>query len=507
MKEKIYKKSITSLIILSVVAMIIFSSYGINRSIWLDEAFGPLFASGSIDSIIERLKTDSHPPLYCFLLSVWMKVFGQSEAALRSLSGLFYFLCVFSVYFIMRKIYDQKAGLICAFLFLLSPLIITHSQNARSYILLALFSILSTGYFFRTFIQQRNSVRNVAIYVLFNIFGTFTHYGFSFVLISQFISWVCHYYSWKLFKTYLIAGILSVLPFAIFWTPILRIQLGFNAVSWIAAPKAIHLIKVFFEFYHPFFYLFFLVLAIYHIWDKHYSGIRGRGLKKNDIKSKIQVYFKEDIVWFYLFGGSFLTLFLISFIKPLFLPRNAIISLFPLVIILFHLIRHISFSYKHIIIAYLLVAVSLVKFVRTVNSPWYEIPNRTTVQYLINNSGPRDIVIFTHLNRAALVYYLEYYNVKEKYSIISFPAEIAEHVGWINEKAMMKRESEIEDEARGLAIKLKNQLGENNKIWLFIHKRFKTPRIVKKEMDSMFTEVAIKKIKGAPFYDKIITYK
>ena len=74
MKDKTHIKSIVSLIILSVVAMVIFSSYGINRSIWLDEALGPLFSSGSIDSIIENLKTDSHPPLYYFLLSVWMKV-------------------------------------------------------------------------------------------------------------------------------------------------------------------------------------------------------------------------------------------------------------------------------------------------------------------------------------------------------------------------------------------------------------------------------------------------
>ncbi|MEF9427126.1 MAG: glycosyltransferase family 39 protein, partial [Candidatus Mariimomonas ferrooxydans] len=203
MKEMPYRISIVCFIILSVAAMVIFSSYGINRSIWLDEAIGPLFSSGSVDFIIENLRTDNHPPLYSFLLAVWMKVFGQSEAALRSLSGLFYFLSVFSVYFIVRELYDQKAGLICALLFLLSPLAIKHAQNVRSYTLLALFSILSSGYFFKTFIQQKCSARNVAIYVLFNIFGTFTHYCFAFVLISHFVSFVCHYYSWKFIKTFL----------------------------------------------------------------------------------------------------------------------------------------------------------------------------------------------------------------------------------------------------------------------------------------------------------------
>ena len=488
--------------------MVFFSSYGINRSIWLDEAICPLFSSGSINSIIENLKTDNHPPLYFFLLSVWMKVFGQSETALRSLSGLFYFLCVFSVYFIMRELYDQKTGVICALLFLLSPLAIKHAQNARSYTLLALFSILSSGYFFKTFIQQKCSAKNAAIYVLFNIFGTFTHYCFAFVLISHLVSFIFYYYSWKLIKTFLVTELLSVAPFAVFWSPILKIQLGLNTATWIPEPQLLHLVKAFFEFFHPVFYVILLILLILQFKDKCYSETHGlRGLKTYDSKSDIRSYIqKGDIVWVYLFGGSFFTLFLFSFIKLLFIARYTIVTLFPFVVILSYLIRNTTLNYKSIIIGYLLVFISIIGFVKRVNEPWHEVPNRTTAKYLVHSAKPGDIILFTYLNKVALEYYLDYYNCKEMYTIYVFPAEVAEHVGWINEKAMLERESELEEEARGLAIKLKSQLSEDNSIWFITHRRFKTPQIIKKELDSIFIETRVKAIRGAPFYNEIITY-
>src|SRR3954452_14969438 len=61
-----------------------------TQSFWLDEAIAinsaRLDLSGLIDSLAH---TEGNPPLYFLLLDGWMRLFGTSEAAVRSLSSLF----------------------------------------------------------------------------------------------------------------------------------------------------------------------------------------------------------------------------------------------------------------------------------------------------------------------------------------------------------------------------------------------------------------------------------
>lgn len=64
--------------------------YGLaHQSIWLDEAKSIQIAQKNPVDIIEGLKSDSHPPLFYFILHVWMKLFGSSETAVRALPALF----------------------------------------------------------------------------------------------------------------------------------------------------------------------------------------------------------------------------------------------------------------------------------------------------------------------------------------------------------------------------------------------------------------------------------
>ncbi|MCP4249660.1 MAG: hypothetical protein GY778_21680, partial [bacterium] len=60
-----------------------------SRPLWLDEAFSHLYANLPWSEVIELRRTGTNPPLYHFLLSGWVALFGPSAAALRSLSVLF----------------------------------------------------------------------------------------------------------------------------------------------------------------------------------------------------------------------------------------------------------------------------------------------------------------------------------------------------------------------------------------------------------------------------------
>lgn len=60
-----------------------------NSDLWLDEALTANIASRGLGDLISLLKHDGAPPLYYVLLHGWMKVFGTTDFAIRSLSGLF----------------------------------------------------------------------------------------------------------------------------------------------------------------------------------------------------------------------------------------------------------------------------------------------------------------------------------------------------------------------------------------------------------------------------------
>ena len=65
------------------------------ESYWRDEAFSILMAQHKWTDISWLTAQDFSPPLYYYLLKVWIMVFGSSEIATRSLSLLCYVMTLF----------------------------------------------------------------------------------------------------------------------------------------------------------------------------------------------------------------------------------------------------------------------------------------------------------------------------------------------------------------------------------------------------------------------------
>src|SRR5690554_643169 len=57
-----------------------------GKDLWIDEANSVVLAKTGVAGLLDGLKRDSSPPLYYLLLAGWMKVFGDGEAAVRTLS-------------------------------------------------------------------------------------------------------------------------------------------------------------------------------------------------------------------------------------------------------------------------------------------------------------------------------------------------------------------------------------------------------------------------------------
>ncbi len=109
-----------------------------GQSLWADEGNSAALALRSLDQIARDAGHDIHPPLYYWLLHVWVRVFGISEVGLRSLSALSGVLLVALTYLLGEHLSGRRVGLAAGFVAALSPFQVYYSQEARMYILLAL---------------------------------------------------------------------------------------------------------------------------------------------------------------------------------------------------------------------------------------------------------------------------------------------------------------------------------------------------------------------------------
>ncbi len=112
------------------------------QSLWADEGNSAAMAGRSLAEISARAAADIHPPGYYWLLNLWSRIFGDSEAALRALSALWGILLVWLVYQIVLRLFDRRTALIAALFAAINPFLITYSQEARMYSQLAALAAL-----------------------------------------------------------------------------------------------------------------------------------------------------------------------------------------------------------------------------------------------------------------------------------------------------------------------------------------------------------------------------
>ncbi|MGA9347799.1 MAG: glycosyltransferase family 39 protein [Anaerolineae bacterium] len=166
------------------------------QSLWADEGNSVSLSGRSLPFITAGAAHDIHPPLYYYLLHFWMRVFGNSEFAVRALSALLGTALVYLTYLLGRQLSNYWLGLIAAFLATISPFQVYYSQEARMYILLASLSALSVYCFIRFLETEVPKSRNlkpetrnqylwIALYILATTLSLYTHYSFPIVIVMQ----------------------------------------------------------------------------------------------------------------------------------------------------------------------------------------------------------------------------------------------------------------------------------------------------------------------------------
>jgi mannosyltransferase len=115
-----------------------------HQGLWYDESDTALlmrYSAGHMLGLLPHL--ESTPPLYYCVAWVWVRVFGQDAAGLRSLSAVAGIAVIPVAYATTAELTSRRAGLICTALTACNPLLVWYSQEARAYELLVLLSALS----------------------------------------------------------------------------------------------------------------------------------------------------------------------------------------------------------------------------------------------------------------------------------------------------------------------------------------------------------------------------
>ena len=156
--------------------------YGLGvQSLWGDELASWDFSErDALSQVIQGVRSDIHPPLYFLILHFTQWIFGDSEWALRLPSAIAGWLCIPAIYLLGRRLYSEREGIIAALLIAVLWAPIYFSQEARSYSMLILLSIL-TSYFWWDVMQslryRRELPKREAIwYVICAVLCAYLHY-------------------------------------------------------------------------------------------------------------------------------------------------------------------------------------------------------------------------------------------------------------------------------------------------------------------------------------------
>jgi mannosyltransferase len=155
--------------------------FATRSDLWLDEALSVNISRLPFGDIPDWLRHDGAPPLYYFMLHAWTDVFGTTDVAVRSLSGVLSVATFVPMWFAGRRIAGRSGGWIAVLVLAASPFGIAFGSETRMYSLVML--LVTVGYLAVRRLLERPSLGRQAVVALITGLLLYTHY-WSFYLIA-----------------------------------------------------------------------------------------------------------------------------------------------------------------------------------------------------------------------------------------------------------------------------------------------------------------------------------
>ncbi len=163
-----------------------------GQSLWNDEGTSVALAERSLGQITLSAAADIHPPLYYYLLHYWLRLFGPSDAAARSLSALLGAGLLGLIYLLGARLFDPLTGLLAAAVAAVSSYQVYYAQEARMYMLLTFLGAASCYLFYWGWLKERLRHRTwaMAAWVVITTLAIYTQYLGAALIVAQDVAWV-----------------------------------------------------------------------------------------------------------------------------------------------------------------------------------------------------------------------------------------------------------------------------------------------------------------------------
>ncbi len=372
-----------------------------HQSIRLDESQSITLATRPISTLLVYNARDVHVPLYFLTLHFWIQIFGTQVVAIRTLSLIFFILSLPVIYIVAKESSNKNIAFLTLLLIMLSPFIMWFTMEARMYTLLILVTIINHFFFLRLYNSDGRVGKTE--YVISSIFGLYTHYFFIFFLASQaiFVIYEGIYIKkarfGKLFFSLLFAAFLFFLPWIAFVISQGKIA---NSQPMLAKPTTFNIFQTLVNFIFGFqqyniqtvlISLWPLLLVLFFVVFTQKRKIRILNIEYFLITTFVPV----------------MLVFIISYFRPIFLPRYLIFVTPTMFLMLAWLIVNATKSLTSLVTMTLLAVMILFLIYQNSSSatPVKE-DYRNVVQNLNSTTSPRDLIA---VSAPFTVYPVEYY--------------------------------------------------------------------------------------------------
>jgi 4-amino-4-deoxy-L-arabinose transferase-like glycosyltransferase len=224
-----------------VVAALVLAGVGLRfvsvGPLWLDEAQSVAIASVPVHLLPDALRSDGAPPLWYFLLHLWIRGFGDSTYSVRLMAAVPAIAALPVAARLGRRLGGREVGRTTLILLATSPFAIRYGVEARMYSLILLLSLLAAHALLSVHRSARPGRAAVALGVL-TCALLYTHYyaiWLGLVVGAAELWWAVRRRdtrsSWVVGA--LAAGAVGFVP----WLPILRFQTAHTGAPWTAPPS------------------------------------------------------------------------------------------------------------------------------------------------------------------------------------------------------------------------------------------------------------------------------
>ncbi len=183
-KNRLYAVSLFAITLVGAILR----SVNLNQSLWGDEIV-------TLVIFIKQIKFWRYIELGVSLIYSWLgiislKLFGESEISGRLPAFLLGIVAIPSIYYVTKRLFSRKEGLLAAVLLCVCYFHIRYSTELRGYTALFLFSLLSSYMFLEIVLNRENTkITGAQIWLTaYTALGALSHFYFIWVLFAQYLT-------------------------------------------------------------------------------------------------------------------------------------------------------------------------------------------------------------------------------------------------------------------------------------------------------------------------------